>query len=106
MPWRRARFALPFPWTVPAPYAHALTQYRIEPRIRANTSLTRDTLIPLVAACVPSEGGHRVDLANPDVIVVVEVLRNICGIGTLDEYERWAKWNMQTIAERHTARAS
>jgi len=79
----------------------ALTQYRIEPRIRAHTSLTRETLIPLVAACVPADEGHRVDLAHPDVVVVVEVLRNVCGIGALDDYERWGKWNVQTLAERH-----
>ncbi|WFD20637.1 hypothetical protein MCAP1_002886 [Malassezia caprae] len=74
--------------------------YRIEPRIRAHTSLTRDSLIPLMAACVPADEGHRVDLARPDVIVVVEVLRNVCGIGALHDYERWAKYNVQTLAER------
>lgn len=79
----------------------ALTQYRIEPRIRAHTSLTRDTLIPLIAACVPADEGHHVDLAHPDVILVVEVLRNVCGIGALHDYERWAKYNVQTLAERH-----
>ncbi|WFD24309.1 hypothetical protein MEQU1_003008 [Malassezia equina] len=77
--------------------------YRIEPRIRAHTSLTRDTLIPLIAACVPSDEGHRVDLAHPDVIIVVEVLRNVCGIGALHDFERWGKWNVQTLAERHRA---
>ena len=75
--------------------------YRVEPRIRSHTSLSRDVLIPLVASCVPTNVAHRVDLAHPDVIIVVEVLRNVCGIGTVDEYERFGKWNVQTLVERH-----
>lgn len=75
-------------------------QYRIEPRIRAHTSLSRDVLIPLIASCVPSNADHRVDLAQPDVLIVVEVLRNVCGIGVLDEYEALGKWNVQTLATR------
>lgn len=82
-----------------------LTQYRIEPRIRAHTSLSRDVLIPLVASCVPSSAAHRVDLARPDVIIVVEVLRNVCGIGTLDAYAELGKWNVQTLAEHHRTEA-
>ncbi|KAL4399206.1 RNA binding protein [Malassezia pachydermatis] len=74
--------------------------YRIEPRIRAHTSLSRDVLIPLIASCVPSNADHRVDLAQPDVLIVVEVLRNVCGIGVLDEYEALGKWNVQTLATR------
>lgn len=77
--------------------------YRVEPRIRSHTSLSRDVLIPLVASCVPTNAAHRVDLAHPDVIIVVEVLRNVCGIGTLDEYERFGKWNVQTLVERHNS---
>lgn len=77
--------------------------YRVEPRIRSHTSLSRDVLIPLVASCVPTNAAHRVDLAHPDVIIVVEVLRNVCGIGTVDEYERFGKWNVQTLVERHNS---
>ena len=54
-------------------------------------------LIPLIASCVPKNAEHRVDLAQADVIIIVEVLRNICGIGTIDEYQRFGKWNVQTL---------
>ena len=58
-------------------------------------------LIPLVASCVPANAAHRVDLVAPDVVIVVEVLRNVCGIGTLDAYAELGKWNVQTLAEHH-----
>lgn len=79
------------------------TQYRIEPRIRSHTALTRDLLIPLVASCVPSGGGHRADLQQPEVVILVEVLKNVCGMGVVEDYEQLGKFNMQTVAQQHEA---
>lgn len=84
------------------PAKHART-YRIEPRIRANSSLSRDVLIPLVASCVPP--GATVDLKQPEVTIVVEVLRNICGIGAVEDYERFGKLNVQTLADRQRSKS-
>lgn len=77
-----------------------LTQYRIEPRIRSHTSLSRDVLIPLVASCIPDSAAHRADLAHPEVVILVEVLKNVCGIGAVEDYERLGKLNVQTLAQR------
>lgn len=64
-------------------------------------------LIPLVASCIPADGGHRVDLANADVVILVEVLKNVCGIGAIEGYERLGKLNVQTLAQRvQTANAA
>lgn len=80
--------------------AWVLTQYRIEPRIRSHTSLSRDVLIPLVASCIPDSAAHRADLAHPEVVILVEVLKNVCGIGAVEDYERLGKLNVQTLAQR------
>lgn len=77
-----------------------LTQYRIEPRIRSHTSLSRDTLIPLIASCIPDNAAHRVDLVNAEIVILVEVLKNVCGIGAMEDYERLGKLNVQTLAQR------
>lgn len=92
--------------SAPARYVAALTQYRVEPRIRSHSSLSRDELIPLLASCVPTNAAHRVDLAHPDVVIVVEVLRTVCGIGTVDHYDELGKWNVQTLASRTDTTAS
>ena len=89
-----------FPADRPRTVRRTLTQYRIEPRIRSHTSLSRDVLIPLVASCIPGEGMHRADLARPEVVVLVEVLKNVCGIGAVDAYERLGNLNVQTVAQR------
>ncbi|PKI82779.1 hypothetical protein MVES_003175 [Malassezia vespertilionis] len=62
--------------------------YRIEPRIRSHTALSRDTLIPLVASCIPPD--HRVDLANAELVILVEILKNL------------GKYNVQTLARPAT----
>lgn len=72
--------------------------FRIEPRIRAHTAIARDDVISAVAGCVPA--GHAADLVRPDVVVLVEVFRNVCGIGAVADYERYARLNLQTLAAR------
>jgi len=74
--------------------------FRIEPRIRSHTSLSRDRIIPLVASCIPADGGHRADLSRSEVVVLVEVFKNVCGIGAVDHYEDLGKMNVQTLVER------
>ncbi|WFD43531.1 hypothetical protein MPSI1_002193 [Malassezia psittaci] len=74
--------------------------YRIEPRIRSHTSLSRDILISLIASCVPDNGGHRANLTQPDVVILVEVLKNVCGVGVIENYEQMGKFNVQTVAQR------
>ena len=81
----------------------AHVQYRIEPRIRSHTSVTRDRLIPLVASCVPES--HRADLSKSEVVILVEIFKNVCGIGALEDYEELGKMNVQTLVQR-TQRAA
>ncbi|WFD33110.1 hypothetical protein MSPP1_004167 [Malassezia sp. CBS 17886] len=86
--------------TVRMPPLCAHPQYRVEPRIRSHSTLSRDALIPLVAACVPTTAEHRVDLSKPDVVIVVEILKNVCGVGAVEHFDRFAKMNVQTLADR------
>lgn len=79
-------------------YFSGTQTFRIEPRIRAHTALARDDVIGAVARCVPP--GHAADLVRPDVVVLVEVFRNVCGIGAVADYERLGRLNLQTLAER------
>lgn len=40
------------------------------------------------------------DLANAEIVILVEVLKNVCGIGAMEDYERLGKLNVQTLAQR------
>jgi tRNA acetyltransferase TAN1 len=56
-------------------------QFAIRPNIRNNSVLTRDLVIQLVAQAVGP--GHKVDLKQFDVLILVEVYKNICGMSVV-----------------------
>ncbi|WFC99444.1 hypothetical protein MYAM1_002188 [Malassezia yamatoensis] len=47
-----------------------------------------------------TNGGHKANLTQPDVVILVEVLKNVCGIGVVGNYEQMGKFNVQTVAQR------
>ncbi|CAD6889046.1 unnamed protein product [Tilletia controversa] len=74
--------------------------YRIEPRIRAHNIVKRDPLIQLVGEQVALQAGsHSVDLKNPELVIVIEILKNICGIGVVEHWSRFKRFNPAMVAE-------
>ncbi|TQN69124.1 TRNA acetyltransferase TAN1, partial [Colletotrichum shisoi] len=57
-------------------------QYAIRPSIRSNTSLDRDELIKQIAKTVNPR--HKVNLTNPDKIVLVDVFQSFCGMSVIE----------------------
>lgn len=55
-------------------------QYKIQCRVRNNHKLESQVLVPELARSVPSDRGHKVDLENPEVVVLVEVYQAGCSI--------------------------
>ncbi|EPQ31132.1 uncharacterized protein PFL1_01321 [Pseudozyma flocculosa PF-1] len=78
--------------------------FKIDPRIRSHNTLTRDSLIQIIAASIPREGGHYADLKKPDVWIIVEVHKNVCAIGVVRDYERFKKLNVQSVADAANAK--
>ncbi|KAI0649360.1 hypothetical protein C8Q79DRAFT_508792 [Trametes meyenii] len=70
--------------------------YKIELRLRNHNTLTRDKLIPEVAKCVPE--GHTVSLDNPELFILVEVFKSVCGISVVKDYYKLQKFNVMEIA--------
>ncbi|KAI0635768.1 hypothetical protein C8Q77DRAFT_1052984 [Trametes polyzona] len=70
--------------------------YKIELRIRNHNTLTRDKLIPELAQCVPE--GHTVSLDNPELFILVEVFKSVCGISVVKDYYKLHKFNVMEIA--------
>ncbi|KAL8480004.1 hypothetical protein ACS0TY_026804 [Phlomoides rotata] len=63
---------------------------------RANTGIDRAKVIDTVAKSVPSL--HKVDLANPDISIVVQIVKTICLIGVVEKYKELAKYNLRQLS--------
>ncbi|PGG99479.1 tRNA acetyltransferase TAN1 [Blastomyces parvus] len=71
-------------------------KYAIRTSIRNNTEWTRDTLIPLVAKAVGP--GHSVDLKNYDLLILVDIVQNICGMSVVGpDYDELKRYNLSEI---------
>ncbi|PWN97995.1 hypothetical protein FA09DRAFT_330150 [Tilletiopsis washingtonensis] len=73
--------------------------YKVEPHIRSHTSLSRDDVIRTIASCVPCDAGHAASLSHPDVWIMFEGIRNVCGLGVSKDYLKYKKYNPQQLAE-------
>ncbi|KAL0437189.1 UNVERIFIED_CONTAM: hypothetical protein Sradi_0426800 [Sesamum radiatum] len=62
---------------------------------RANTGIDRTKVIDAVAKSVPSL--HKVDLANPDINIVVQIVKTVCLIGVVEKYKELAKYNIRQL---------
>ncbi|KAK1981873.1 THUMP domain-containing protein [Colletotrichum cereale] len=57
-------------------------QYAIRPSIRSNSSIDRDELISQIAKIVKPR--HKVNLTNPDKVVLVDVFQSFCGMSVIE----------------------
>jgi len=81
-----------------APQVH---KYKIELRVRNHNTLTRMDIIQEIARCMPEN--YAVDLDNPDVFVLVEVFKSVCGVSILRDYYKLHKFNVMTLANEKNA---
>jgi len=71
--------------------------FAIRPSLRNHDVLTRDIIIETVARCVGR--GHRVDLRNYDVLILVEVYKNMCGMSVVKDWDKLKRFNLVQIQE-------
>ncbi|CAN6974423.1 unnamed protein product [Brassica oleracea var. botrytis] len=62
---------------------------------RANTGVDRMKIINAVAKSVPAP--HKVDLSNPEMSIVVEIVKTVCLIGVVEKYKELAKYNLRQL---------
>ena len=74
--------------------------YSILFKTRNNDKVKRDDIIKLIGKVIRElPGTTTVDLNNPDICIVVEVLRSVCCIGTAKEYYKYRKYNLVELAK-------
>ncbi|SPO23733.1 related to TAN1 - putative tRNA acetyltransferase [Ustilago trichophora] len=81
--------------------------FKIDPRIRSHSKLKRNDVIQIIASNIPTaegeQGGertriHTANLSNPELWIVVEVVKNSAAISVVKDYERFKKLNLQSVA--------
>ncbi|CAI9106238.1 OLC1v1005351C1 [Oldenlandia corymbosa var. corymbosa] len=75
-------------------------KYAVLYEARANTGIDRSKIIDAVAKSVPAP--HRVDLGNPDMHIVVQVVKTVCLIGFVEKYKEFAKYNVRQLTSEET----
>lgn len=71
--------------------------YAIRPTIRNHNTLKRDQLIKQIASYISDF--HKVNLTDPDKVIIVEVYRNICGMSVVNgrDWERLKRYNISEL---------
>ncbi|KAK1077553.1 hypothetical protein LTR33_007991 [Friedmanniomyces endolithicus] len=73
-------------------------KFAIRPSIRNHNMLNRDSVIKQIARIVGPD--HAVDLKNYELLIIVEIYQNICGISVVDDsFERLKRYNLAEIFE-------
>ncbi|KDQ24338.1 hypothetical protein PLEOSDRAFT_174572 [Pleurotus ostreatus PC15] len=71
--------------------------YKVELRIRNHNTHSRDVLIQRIVRCLPE--GHKVDLNNPEIFILAEVFKSVCGISVVKDYYRLQKFNIMEVGK-------
>jgi len=77
--------------------ATVATSYKVEMKIRNHNVLEKQAAIDQVVKSVPT--GHFVDLERPDLVILVEIFKNVCGISVVENYCRYQKFSPIQIAQ-------
>ncbi|KAJ4365867.1 hypothetical protein N0V83_008489 [Neocucurbitaria cava] len=85
-----------------APHFHGPERERkkfaIRPSIRNNTEFTRDEIIKSVAAAVGP--GHKVDLHGYDLLILVEIYKNVVGMSVVGpDFENLKRFNLEELRQ-------
>jgi len=67
--------------------------YSVAFKHRSHNTLNRNQIHGLVAGLVP--GYTKVDYNNPQVVVVIEALRNVCGCSIIGRYQELLEFNLR-----------
>lgn len=76
------------------------TTYSIEFHKRHHNSIDRMVVIHQLAELIGfKSSAHKVDLKNPKITVVIEVIKGVCCISLLPDYFKLKKYNVHELAE-------
>ncbi|KIN00837.1 hypothetical protein OIDMADRAFT_103573 [Oidiodendron maius Zn] len=72
------------------------SSYAIRPSIRNHNTLRRDAVIKQTAMLVADS--HKVDLTNPDKVIIVELFQSVCGMSVVgSDWEKLKRFNLAEL---------
>ncbi|KAI1314690.1 THUMP domain-containing protein 1 [Mortierella claussenii] len=85
------------------PYFHAENQqpttFKVLPKIRHNDKVDREVLVRMLAAAAGRDQEHTVNLNEPNYVILAEVIKSICFMSVVKDYDSLKKYNIQSIFE-------
>ncbi|KAI0733638.1 hypothetical protein C8Q72DRAFT_812332 [Fomitopsis betulina] len=75
-------------------------RYKIELRMRNHNTISKSALIDGLAKAIPER--HKVDLDTPEVFILVEIFKSMCGMSVVKDYYQLHKFNVMEIAHTKT----
>ncbi|KAF9112300.1 THUMP domain-containing protein 1 [Mortierella sp. AM989] len=85
------------------PYFHAENQqpttFKVIPKIRHNDKVDRETLVKMLASAAGQDQKHSVNLNEPNYVILAEVIKSICFLSVVKNYDNLKKYNIQSIFE-------
>ncbi|XP_071796455.1 THUMP domain-containing protein 1-like [Asterias amurensis] len=84
------------------PYFHAEgvepTTFAVKIKIRNNNAVQRDEVIKLIAGIVMGkEIEHKVHLDDPELAVIVEIIRNVCCLSVVKDFNKLKRYNLHEV---------
>lgn len=69
-------------------------------------TLEKDDIIKTIANSVGRDHGHRVDLKQFDLFIMVECYKNNIGMSVMENFQKYEKFNLQQIFEKDMAQGT
>jgi len=76
-----------------------LIRFCITWKVTCNNTIKRDDVLPELVTYIYSEAEHITDYVDPDVVINIHVIGNVCCIGLLRNYLRFKKYNIDSIVQ-------
>ncbi|EPX72366.1 tRNA acetyltransferase [Schizosaccharomyces octosporus yFS286] len=70
-------------------------KFAVQATIRNHSVIKKDDIYRSIAKCVGHD--HKVDLKNYDLLVVVQVFKNIIGMSVVKDYEQLRRFNLNEL---------
>jgi len=72
-------------------------KYKIEIKLRNHNVIDRQKAIDEVLQYVPPQ--HKIDLEHPQVVILLEIFKNVCGMSVLPNFYHYHRYSPSRIAE-------
>ncbi|WBW70967.1 tRNA acetyltransferase Tan1 [Schizosaccharomyces osmophilus] len=78
-------------------------KFAVQATIRNHSVIKKDDIYRSIAKCVGHD--HKVDLKNYDLLIVVQVFKNIIGMSVVKDYEQLRRYNLNELYQPESSKS-